>query len=239
MSYNAWHCHALLPRVALAVQPLCWQIDNARWYAIDPASPCNDTADYLITCSVNANGLIFQSNSIFTVKATCGSITETDVCMAGESRITDLWAGDIAVYYAKFPDGTWGAIFSPGDFRREIKTTTTIRCNPNSQFYDMIVAEENFHKGQFEGTTSNIYDDLWNPNKVIEYILWHSPYSGVSEEDVKSQFEQTEYDAKRIEWTRSYNLFLARECEKEREAKTAVKSSHRVSLQCTYPECSN
>jgi hypothetical protein len=133
----------------------------------------------------------------------------------------------------------WEATVSAGDFRKEVKSLVQVKCNPNSQFYDMIVAEENFHKGQHEGTTSTILADLWNANTIIQDVLSQNPFVGVSEAEAKAKADQAVRDAIIQEERRSLSLFLTRECDLEREAKTAAHSSHRVSLKCTYPSCPN
>jgi len=126
-----------------------------------------------------------------------------------------------------------------GTFVRDVQATSwwSVAGGPASQYYDMVRDEEQFHEGQYEGTTSTIFSDLWDPQLIMNAVNANEPYVGATQA-ASLLAAQNAFNAARVaEQNRSYLLHEARLCPKEQEAKTAAGSSHRAAMPCTYPAC--
>ena len=134
-------------------------------------------------------------------------------------------------------NGQFVVTVSAGTFRRNVRAEYFITAPPDSQFYPMILAEELFHVGQYEGTTSSIFSDLWSAQNVIDEVVGMAPFQASSCEEARELAENAFLNALEAEELRCEVLLAARRCDMEREAKTAIGSTHVLSMPCIYPEC--
>ena len=208
-----------------------WSIDNVRWYATQ-ADHCNATADYEIKASYSIGGSQCETApATFTVDTTFGT------CLSGLAWVTQLWSGNIQISTVQLTNGQWEATISQNTFSRNVQASSTWTAPANSQYHDMVRDEEQFHEGQYEGTTSTIVNDLWDAQLVMNAATAYQPFTGYTEASARAA-AQADFDAARSqEESRSLALDSARTCDMEREAKTAAGASYRAAMPCTYPNC--
>jgi len=220
-----------------------WKIDNARWYSTQQ-DHCNDDADWELeatyeiagshNCSTNYDP---TSAVVFTASASAGPGN----CLDGGAQPTNLWSGAPTYTTTENPP-VWETTVAVGTFVRDVQATSwwNVVGGPASQYYDMVKDEEQFHEGQFEGTTSNILDDLWDPQLIMNAVNANEPYVGATQA-ASLLAAQNAFNAARVnEQTRSAAYLVyphPRRCAVEAEAKTAAGSSHRAAMPCTYPAC--
>jgi hypothetical protein len=215
-----------------------WEIDNARWYS-NQANHCNGDADWEVKAIYTIAGTHNCSTDydpatadVFTASAAFGT------CIDGGASVTNLWSG-VPTYTTVFNGGTglWETTVTQGTFVRDVQATSWWLVPANSQYHDMVRDEEQFHEGQYEGTTSAIFSDLWDPQLIMNAVNANEPYVAGTEA-ASLQAAVNAFNAAWVnEQTRSSLLHEARLCPKEQEAKTAAGSSHRVAMPCTYPAC--
>jgi hypothetical protein len=208
-----------------------WKIDNVRWYSTQ-ANHCNVTSDYEIKATYSVGG-----SQCETAPVTFTADTEFGPCLHGRSYVDGAWAGDIQITTLQLTNGQWQATISQGTFSRSIQTSRTVSAPANSQYYNMVRDEEVFHEGQFKGTTSTIYNDLFDAQLVMNAAAANQPFIANSNELVRATARAAFNIAKLDEEWRSRQLDAARNRDIQREAKTAVGASHRCAMSCTYPEC--
>lgn len=216
-----------------------WKIDNARWYA-NQQDLCNDTAEWEIEATYEIAGSHSCSTDYdpttvvtFTASASAG----TGACLDGKAWVDSLWSGSIQINTQQLPNGQWEATISQGTWQRDVQASSWWSAPANSQYYNMVKDEEQFHEGQYEGTTSTIFDDLWDDQIVMADATANQPFVAATEAAARQAAESAFNTARQNEEYRSYLLHAARLCPKEQEAKTAAGSSHRVAMPCTYPNC--
>ncbi len=113
-----------------------------------------------------------------------------------------------------------------------------------SQFYNMVKDEEIFHKGQLEGTSSNIISDLWLAQNVMNEVNAKGPYLAPTQNAATALVQNSFQAALTNETTRSEVIAFTyppgpngRRCRIEAEAKNAAGARFRVILKCTYTAC--
>jgi hypothetical protein len=208
-----------------------WRIPNMRWYSTQ-ADDCNYYSDYHVI------GDCYIGGNHFSLGYICVSVDTKPGTTESFAEPTNYWAGEIDVfpsYNSVF--NLWEATVSVGSFRRDVRGAVTIQMPSASQFYPMLLAEEMFHVGQLEGTTSTLLNHLWKAEDVMGLLLARQPFWGDSEEEViaKAKRSWTNYchrieingfDAIQVGTSLRYQM--------EQEAKTAAGASHRYALRCTY-----
>lgn len=111
-----------------------------------------------------------------------------------------------------------------------------------SQYYDMVLAEENYHKEQLEGTVpSPISPELhFSTENVMNTILGYNVDAtdgSVAEEFLVSKIKKQITS----EYVRSANLVFdvygPVRCKVEAEAKSAINATFLCRLKCSYKMC--
>ena len=207
------------------------KVRNCRWYSTQ-ANHCNVTSDYNITATANSGGQVLRSESPGVLSVT----TAFGTCLDGTANITNSFTGVPNLRIRQLATGVWDVTVVQAAFRRDVQATVTVTAPANSQYRTMIVNEENYHKGQFEGRNGRLIADCFDPALIM---------AGVNAANYRSVVRQTAIDnATRAFWaqvdaedTRSYALVRARRCQIEVEAKNAIRASHRGTMPCAYPAC--
>lgn len=184
-----------------------------------------------------------------TIALSSGSSFDIDL-----DNLTVLWPSNseaqtlIAYYFLGSPEitatpsgnGSYSATIAAGNFRRSIATTSSGGSfPPASQYYGMMMAEESFHAGQFKGTNSTIFSNLWLSQSVLNAANAGGPYVGSSSDEARNAAQYSFNQATTIVENEG-NIIAsstAYRCAAEKEAKIAVGSSYRAKLKCTYPSC--
>lgn len=205
-----------------------WNVPNARWFG-----DCNQTADYTLNLSCKIGGKAASDGPyVLTVDA-------SDYCLFGKALLDSYHVGaaNIVVSYNSNTQ-MYEAGFDGQDSLTRFMVTHVVIVNlTSSQYHSMLVAEENFHVGQYKGTTSDIFDDLWNVNAVYQQAYTAGPY--VRADAILAQLAANEKltELLALEMDRSKSVADSRECQSEREAKESVGASYLLSLNCSYPHC--
>ncbi|MCZ7592124.1 MAG: hypothetical protein M5U15_08185 [Kiritimatiellae bacterium] len=208
-----------------------WSIDNARWYSTQ-ADHCNATAEYELKATYSIGSSECETAPvIFTADTTYGA------CLSGLAWVTQLWSGNIQITAVQLTNGQWEATISQNTFSRNVQASSTWTAPANSQYHDTVRDEEQFHEGQYEGTTSTIVNDLWDDQLVMNAATANQPFIATTEAQARAAAQAAFNVARSQEEARSLALDSVRTCDMEREAKTAVGASHRAAMPCTYPNC--
>jgi hypothetical protein len=215
------------------------KIQKAIWYSTQ-ASHCNNDSQYEISGSLVVDGRTINSTNkpTFTASASVGG----GGCFDGSAGPTQYFTGTPQISAQLLPNGSWQGTIAQGTFARAMVSSAVWSGPATSQFMNMIIAEELFHKGQIEGTTSNILIDLWRAERVINAVNAAGPYIAATQSGAIALVQASFQAARNNEITQSnQTAFTAnttsRRCAVEREAKNAAGSSFRVAMKCTYTFC--
>ena len=177
---------------------------------------------------------------------TCSTSPETiTVWVAADSKTypKNYFSGD-PCYTTVYDPNTqlWKTTVTQGTFVRDTQGEFdwSDGLNEDSQFYDMIVAEEAWHKeDQIENSNHAIWGTAYLTANIMNAVQANEPYTDATEQDSLDKAQQAFQDAKDDEKDRS-SLYLAQteqKCALEEEAKDVAGSSHCLTLECTNPEC--
>ena len=211
-----------------------WQIDNTRWYSIQPCH-CNYDSVWEIKATYSFGESNSTTNTV-TFKASAGPD-----CVNGRAEPDNIWSGDIEITTVQLPDGKWQATITYGTFHRNVVGTLKVFCEYESQYYNMVQAEEVFHVGQYEGTTSTILNHLWNAQLVMADATATQPEAFT--QDGAITLARNAFIAALVsEEYRSAGHMMdspphPTRCAAENEAKSAIGASYRLTMPCAYPEC--
>ncbi len=215
------------------------KIQKAIWYSTQ-ASHCNNDSQYEISGSLVVNGRTINSTNkpTFTASASLGSGN----CFDGSAGPTQYFTGTPQISAQQLPNGSWQGTIAQGTFVRAMVARPVWSGPSTSQFMAMIIAEEVFHQGQIEGTSSNILIDLWRAERVISAVIAAGPYISGTKSGAEALVRASFVAAENNEITQSNRTAFApnatsRRCAVEREAKNAAGSSFRVAMKCTYTFC--
>ena len=216
----------------VAGTPTRWLIDNARWYE-SPAFPCARTSTYVLQAECSFGEFSRTARSYLTVSV------ETNY-LNGSFKQTNYWSGIVDISTAETSNGMWVATVSQGSFRRNIQGTVTVIGPTTSQFYAMILAEENAHAQQYGNPGSAIIADLWDPLRVMATIAVfqaQAPFVSTNAAVARDLAWDAYELARQAENKRSAAEDHDRTCALEAEAKQSAGSSHCMIMECTYPGC--
>jgi hypothetical protein len=210
------------------------KVKNVWWYSTQE-SHCNTSCVYLLKSRCTFNG---AQTGWFDAT----TLTMSIASMNGAARPSQTFTGTVRMSIKKNDDGSWtSTIDDKSTFARSVKgEVELINVPAASQFKKMVSDEENYHKGQIEGTNGETCKDLWDAGKVWTAING-TTYNGPSRDDAIRLASDAFIAAVRAENTRSGNLLAypgqAKRCTAEKEAKAAVGTSHRFVMKCAYPAC--
>ncbi|MCK4794957.1 MAG: hypothetical protein KAV87_65110, partial [Desulfobacteraceae bacterium] len=215
------------------------RIQNSIWYSTQ-ANHCNDQSSYTIsaTAQVRASPVNSSNDPVLTADAGGG-------CVNGSAWPTQFFSGNPTYNVTQNPVTLqWEATVAVGTFIRNVQASHNNVTNANSQYWHQVENEEVFHVGQFEGTTSAIVADLWDPALVMAEVDANEPYVAPTRAGALALAQAAFATAVNNEMNRSNTITFAyppgpggRRCDIEREAKAAAGSSHHTTMACSYPAC--
>jgi hypothetical protein len=212
---------------------LKWEIDNARWFSTR-SDHCNNQSEYIIgsTAIVHGAHVIVQERKMF--------VSASERCVNGYAEFTNIYSGAFKIKHSVNKEtGNHEIRISIGNFRRDTRAKLSTKPTLNtSQYYPMVYEEEYFHaKKQRENPSHWFWSRFFNANDLFNKIRAFEPFTG----ETKAKAEENLLKIIEIhmrEEIRLVNEELSKaRCDIEREAKNYAKSTHIVSMPCTYPEC--
>lgn len=211
-----------------------WKIDNARWYSMQ-ADHCNEVSPYEVV------GSILVAGASVNVKKGDFRADSGELCLNGEANITKTFDGDPTYTTAlNTMTNKWETTIQQGVFARDVKANALVMAPPNSQYRQMIIDEENFHKTQqFENVNHIRWGTCYVVANIINAVQAGGPYVAETYQQSEQAAKQAFEAAKVAENARSLNYAndQTRICADEIEAKQAVGVSYSMLLKCTYKNC--
>ena len=211
-----------------------YRIENALWYS-SQNDHCNDDGIWDIEVKAVFGGVNLTDKAVLFVNA-------TDKCLFSEAIANSYFTGEpeFEIEAVAGSSNTYRFIRAlQGSLIRDIDVEIVgiNEIEENSQYKSMILAEEQFHVGQLQGTTSNILDDLWRPENLIS--AFNTQFSGQSlnasslgaaKIQIKSVFDKFTT----IFLNADTDIAKDRRCCVEYEAKNASGASYRLKMECAY-----
>ena len=214
-----------------------WKIDNARWYSTQ-FDHCNDTSDYKIRASHKVDDTQCKTESVyFTADTTPGR----QACLYGHADPIQLFSGSPHYTTVRNPQtGLYETTVSQGTFMRDVIAISWWKAPKNSQYYNMVKDEEQYHeKQQMENPDHPRWGTAYLAENIMNDVQANEPYVHRNKRRSKKLAQKAFGKAFKDEMKRS-DTYINRQsiiCADEREAKEAVGASHRASMPCTYPDC--
>jgi hypothetical protein len=136
----------------------------------------------------------------------------------------------------------WETTVTQGTFVRDVQATSfwTVAGGTASQYYDMVKNEEEYHEQQqMENAGHARWGTAFLVANIMNAVQANQPYTASDRAQSLALAQQAFENARVAEVVRSWNYLDQQTviCADEREAKTAVGSSHKVDMPCTYPNC--
>ncbi len=227
---------------------LAWSIDNARWYAghgdcYKSGGSYRSRYGFDMDFKIASESFNFKGGS-FDVDAETGP----SACLFGEAwvKYPRGWVkGELSTSFVNSgeTDGDGDPVWEwrthgAGNVYREIEADTNIVAQLNSQFRPMLVAEENFHRWQFEGIAPG-----FDPSKhwVLQNFIDDTVPSIITGKKIFVEFESNRYlkDRQQSEHDRTVLLYASRPLTSLRRslecaAKDAANSQFHLTMECTY-----
>jgi hypothetical protein len=217
-----------------------WRINNARWYS-NQSDHCNNSSDYEIKAQFTIKGVEvcpYSFPATFTVSASIPT------CLNGWAKVMgDVFSGSPA-YTTDFNEQTqlYETTVTQGTFVRNVQADSWwhVAGGTASQYYNMVSGEEQYHEQQQMENPSHVrWGTAFLVANIMNVVQAYQPYTASTQAQslafAVNAFESARYSEERRSW--SYLGQWSVRCANESEAKTAVGSSHRVAMPCTYPSC--
>jgi len=206
-----------------------YSVLNARWFS-DGKCGCNTSSTYEVTADYEYT----IDGDVFSCTSKSGKLV-VYAPLEASAFMTKWYSGDFQ-YEPQLKDGKYFVKVLPGDIKRDIVGGIDVSKVPvNSQFYDMIKAEEEFHVAQFDGSASELLDDLFDVASVVE-SLEDTIYVG----DTAAEAYKKARKAVSLKMTQEYNRSLQegdkRSCDLEEEAKSMLGNKFYLTYKCSYVE---
>ncbi|MGA3284473.1 MAG: hypothetical protein ABSD57_08450 [Verrucomicrobiota bacterium] len=210
-----------------------WQIDNVRWYSTQ-ADQCNDTGDHRITATVQFGGLSCVAGPVL--------FTADTSTINGKSEPTQYFDGNPTyTTTSNTTTGKFETTVAQGTFVRSVRASATWTVAANSQFHDMVVNEEIYHRdNQLQNASHPIVGTYYRVERIMAQVTAGQPYIGATAPDSEQAARDAFAVATTAEINRGSAMFVypsAERCSLESEAKNAAGSSHRFKMKCAYPAC--
>jgi hypothetical protein len=215
---------------------------NCYWYAI--AGRCNTAAIHEIKGKATVQGVEVVSTTTPELTVNIGA------CVNGFTSATQTFTGAPTIATVPKQIMVRGrpvviattTVTGVGTLRRDPRGTVTMfRCPPNSQFFNYIRDEENYHVGQIEGRNGNLCADLWLVQNVMNQLNGRS-FDGLNAAASIAVANQAILLAIRNENMRCNNMMTyppanAKRCALETEAKANTRIRFGYHMPCAYPLC--
>ncbi|MCX6351460.1 MAG: hypothetical protein NTX03_06335 [Bacteroidetes bacterium] len=212
-----------------------YKVKIMYWYS-DVATNCNDLGRYKLWAEGTARGKALKTPEYNITADASGA------CVNGGASVTRTFTGVPNIQPGREAAGArrfYCYVSAQNTFARSPQGATTIDCHANSQYRTMIVAEENYHVGQIQGTNGVLCNALWLLANVYNAQL-NVRYYGATQQEAIDNCTDAFWAARDAEVARSSALIVypaALRCAVEAEAKAAVRSSHHAVMRCSYPRC--
>jgi len=215
---------------------------NCYWYWV--GNRCNMAAVHQITGKAEVQGKEVLSTNSPELTVNIGA------CINGFTSATQTFTG--APTIATVPKQiivnrrpvmiATTTVTGIGTFTRDPKGTVTMfRCPANSQFFQYVRDEENFHVGQIEGRNGTICADLWLVENVMAALRGRSfdGVNGPASVAVATQAILLAISNENMRCNRmmTYPPANAKRCALETEAKAATRIQYGYNMPCAYPLC--
>ncbi|RMG64475.1 MAG: hypothetical protein D6715_09690 [Calditrichaeota bacterium] len=223
----------------LPIQPvnnhLQARIDNAIWYSLG-APHCNDWSAYWIEVQAQCR----CGNQNLTTRRIALATSASFRCINGWSKPGPRYfAGQPFIRVFPRRAGGFAVRIEQGTFRKAVQCRTAVFSEPNSQYRQMIINEENRHCGQFRGNTQiQAIRNKWNARRILQ---------NANQMVAQKAFgtAQLAFQAGMRAFVIAYNLELRRSaqwnwplrCQLEREAKRDIRATYHADMPCAYPNC--
>jgi hypothetical protein len=215
-----------------------WTISNARWF--QGSNECDSSATYKISGTYYMSGNSEEFESVnFTVNAGGDCINGSAWLVSWFSgfpayAVDELDYGDSIMYRA--------TITGSGSFTRAMSAAVSYAPTlSSSQYYSMVVAEENYHKSQLEGSVSSPISATlhYRPENVMNALAGQN--FEASDGSIATAMLQNAFNYQiSQEASRSDELvfsFSGLRCQIEAQAKSAIQARFLSRLKCAYPMC--
>ncbi|MHA1853785.1 MAG: hypothetical protein ACTSUF_09830, partial [Candidatus Heimdallarchaeaceae archaeon] len=210
-----------------------WKIDNVRWYSTQ-ANHCNPTSKYKIRASCKIDKTQYQTKPVYlTADTTFGR------CLDGYAKFTQYFSGKPS-YTTTYNSKThrYETTVSQGTFKRDVQAKSWWRAPINSQYYNMVKNEEQYHeKQQMENPDHYIFGKTYLAENIMNDVQRYQPYENITKKGSLKLAQKAFEKFFKDEMRRSNNYWPKFRCDIEREAKAAVGASYRAAMPCTYPNC--
>lgn len=229
--------------------PLSWEIKLARWYE-DSSKDCATDSTYM-NAAYDVKGTYDLDGSSYDIEPDAFSAYVAGLGTAFARLVSWYSIGgtfDDMVTVRERKQGTttyYSARIDASGFARAMRAKAVVpSALSSSQFYSMLVDEENHHVAQFEHSVDGIIDPLrhWSAAQVRNSIHG-AEYDGMSESTAKRMAVRVIKAAVKYEYQQSvsevtdYNNPSSLRCSLERAAKDAAGAEYYIRLKCSYTRC--
>lgn len=224
-----------------------WKVNKAIWYDDTDGDeypedcPSSDVY-YEISAEFTLGGQTYYPSSTAALRVwSCYCPPESEFC-CGESGPDSFWTGSPQINTQQISANHWHATVEQGSFRRSVQASYEVFNPVNSQFYDMIEAEEAYHVEQYEDTdgssTNGYYVDLWDPLLVMGNVDYYEPFEGSTQEQAAVNALNCFLDAVEYEMEQCDEIMDSPDfyCDVEAEAKSEAGSEYGLAFECAYGE---
>lgn len=217
-----------------------FEVENARWYAYTP-DKCDLQARYNISASAkNANGSQIFSKPLEII------VSVSMNCVSGYSTCcVSVFSGFPEISAYQIGPELWTATILPGTVIRDIENyPIELNVHPNSQFYDIVLREEEYHDLQNRGIEPTVcFEKLYVVDSIFNSINRRkSELIQLTEQEAKIAANALYSECLDNEIIRSENLHksLPCWCDIEYKAKTQFGDLFFGAWNCRYAEkCEN
>ena len=213
-----------------------WRIDNARWFSTQP-DQCNKTSTYVFA------GKTLIHCAEVSVETSELEVDASQNCVQGAVRIKGIpFDGTLSKNCYSIDDEKGNKLLScrvskvslVRNLRTEISYKPTL---PTSQYYRMVVKEENHHsEKQIKNPEHWFYKNYFVVEEIIQSLKKHEPFVGKNDAEVNFAILVTLKSIVDLEMERLLRDFEIRLCDIEAETKEAIGATHLGKLECAYKD---
>jgi hypothetical protein len=201
-----------------------FNIENAIWYS-NTIEKCNKISLYLLSAkATNKDGKIIDAVNPNQIAVSAGKD-----CIVGASGCCERYfTGKVDIQPYQYGQDIWMVKIYVGTFARDlIPDPITIELSPNSQFYSMVMREEDYHNQQRLGIVPiECVKSTYSVDSVFKFIYERQAQGAVvelTEAEARAKAEQLVMDCQTKEIERSHAYFTRGQpcwCACEYDAKT-------------------
>ena len=223
----------------LNIQPIAAdfssKVDKMIWYS-SQSDNCNDVGAFKIWVTAKQGGSTIKSEEYPIYASARGD------CVNGKAWVTQEFRGYPEIDTCSDAMGKYWYFKGMGSFDRTIVATTSNICNANSQFRQQVENEEQYHKGQFEGSNGTYGSYMYSIANVLNPLI-NEKYRNIDGPTGYATAWKAFDASVAAERARSNSLMNYPpgtpnlRCAVEDEAKTAINAEYRSVMKCAYTSC--